>query len=53
MLKSNHCAEAIAPTAGTLAALVEAQCDRTPDALALAGAGRRLTYAELERDAGP
>ncbi|MEU8659044.1 amino acid adenylation domain-containing protein [Actinoplanes philippinensis] len=42
---------AVTPVGLTLPALVTAQARRTPDAPAVVGAGRRLTYADLDRDA--
>jgi amino acid adenylation domain-containing protein len=39
------------PAGACIHQLFEAQVDRTPGALAVSGAGTRLTYAELDRDA--
>ncbi|NYI04686.1 non-ribosomal peptide synthetase [Allostreptomyces psammosilenae] len=52
LLAAGHAGAADSPTGDTapgdlLGALVEAQAARTPDAVALAHAGRRVTYREL------
>jgi natural product biosynthesis luciferase-like monooxygenase protein/amino acid adenylation domain-containing protein len=51
-LSSSHPPVATPPSAnGLLHALVEAQVDRTPEALAVSSEGQALTYRELERRA--